>query len=236
MTKVIAFFGAGTGLAASVARQYGKKGYAVALVARNAQKLDTLAADIASQGIETSTFIADLSKPEAILSAVAAIRDRFGRIDALYYGPNPQDNFTPATQLTPEILRPLIDLYFLGLVNTVNAVLPEFRGRGEGLILTALGGTAQIGFPFLSGIGPAMAAGRNYLQSLQKELVPENIKVGLITITAVIRNSAIHKSLTAENGASLPEGLEVPEVDPDHLAALLEDALNDTERLEASFP
>ncbi|MGN7974441.1 SDR family NAD(P)-dependent oxidoreductase [Serratia sp. 22264] len=237
MKKVIAIFGAGSGLAASVARQYGAKGFAVALVARNAEKLNALAESIRSNGVDTATFIADLSDAEAILSAIVAIRERFGRIDALYYAPNPQDTFTPATELTPAILQPRINLYFYGLINVINVILPEFRERGEGIILSAFGGTAQVGCPFMSGLGPAMAAARNYLQSLQKELVIENIKVGVVTITAIVQNSATHQELQSQDGMNdLVMELGLSEVDPDHLAILLDDALNNTKILEMSFP
>jgi len=235
--KIIAIFGAGSGLAASVARQYGKKGYVAALVARNPDKLKALAEDIGSGGIETGTFTADLSKPEDTATVIAAIRNKFGRIDAVYYAPNPHDAFTPANQLTPQILQPLIDLYFFGLVNVVNAILPEFRKRGEGIILSGFGGSAQVGFPHLSGIGPAMSAARNYLQSLQLELVPENIKVGIVTITAIVANSAYHQGLLAKHGGTtLPHDFPWPEADPDHLAVLLDQALNDPTRLEAIYP
>lgn len=237
MTKVIALFGAGTGLAASVARRYGRHGYSVALVARNAGKLEDLASSIKSGGIETATFVADLSVTEQVSAAVEAIRARFGRIDILYYAPNPVDQFVPATEVTQDILQQRLALYLFGLVAAVNAVLPELRKRGAGRILSGFGGTAQVGFPFMSGTGPAMAAARNYLQSLQKELVSEGIEVGIVTITAVVRNSAFHQGLQAERGQ---EGSHIatqfPEADPDHLASLLDEAAADPERLEASFP
>ncbi|KAF1697246.1 short-chain dehydrogenase [Pseudoxanthomonas jiangsuensis] len=237
MTKVIAIFGAGTGLAASVARQYGRNGYAVALVARNADKLRSLADSFSSDGIETDTFIADVSESGAVEDAISAIRGKFGRIDAIYYAPNGLDSFTPANQLTPKILQPLIDLYFYGLLNVVSAVLPEFRARGEGVILSAFGGSAQSGFAFMSGIGPAMSAARNYLQSLQRELVSENIGVGFVTITAIVQNSAYHQGMLAAGGKTgLPDDMAFPVVDPDHLAALLDDALRDPSRVEASYP
>ncbi len=235
MTKVIAMFGAGTGLAASVARRYGREGYAIALVARNAEKLDALSGSIKSGGIETGTFLADLSDSAQVTSAVEAIRARFGRIDVLYYAPNPVDHFVPAMEVTPDILRPRLDLYLFGLVAAVNAVLPELRERGAGRILSGFGGTAQAGLPFLSGTGPAMAAARNYLQSLQKELVSEGIEVGVVTITAIVRNSAFHQGLQAEGGDADLAG-QLPKADPDHLASLLDEAAGDPERLEASFP
>ena len=53
--KTIAIFGAGTGLGASVARRYGKAGFRVALVARNAQSLDQRVSELSAQGIDRVT-------------------------------------------------------------------------------------------------------------------------------------------------------------------------------------
>ena len=58
-------------------------------MARNAEKLDALSDSISSTGIETATFTADLAETQNIVSAVEAIHAKFGRIDVLYYAPNP---------------------------------------------------------------------------------------------------------------------------------------------------
>ena len=229
MSKVIVIFGAGKGLSASVAKLYGKQGHHVALVARNKEKLELLSDDIQFQGIKTSTYIADLSKPEQVVKVVSKIENQLGRIDVIYYAPNPKDTFTPANELTPEILAPKVDLYFYGLINVINEVLPLLRKNKGGEILTAIGGSAVDGFPFMSGLGPVMAASRNYLQSLQKELIQENIKIGLITISAQIKNSESYDETQSKDS-------QFPVVHSDDLALLLEDVANDPERLEVFYP
>jgi len=57
MSKVIALFGAGTGLGVSVARRFGREGFRVALVARRKERLDALVADLADGGIEAAARI-----------------------------------------------------------------------------------------------------------------------------------------------------------------------------------
>lgn len=231
MTKVIAILGAGSGLAVSVARRYGKQGYAVALVARNPDKLQALADGIASEDVGAIALLRT-----CLLPRTQAILARFGRIDILYYAPNPVDRCIPAMELTPEALQQRIDLYFYGLVAAVNAVLPVLLERGEGRVLSGFGGSAQVGFPGTSGTGPAMAAARNYLQSLQQELVERGIEVDVVAITAAVRNSAFHRELQAGGAASSGITSEIPEAAPEQLAELLDEAASDPERLEACFP
>ena len=230
MNKVIVIFGAGTGLSASVAKLYGQKGYQIALVSRNKEKLELLSKDLSSENAEASIFTADLTDSSQVKSVVSEIYESFGRIDALYYAPNPRDAFTPANEITTEILKPKIDLYLFGLINVIQEVLPIFRSQQVGTILSVVGGSAVNGFPYMSGIGPIMAASRNYLQSLHKELLSENIEVGLITVSAQIENSENYKLTKHENNADFPV------VNPDILAKKLFEVAVDKENLEVFYP
>jgi hypothetical protein len=57
----------------------------VALVARRKDRLDALVEQLTAEGIETVGFAADLSRPTEVPDLIAAIRDRFGRIDVIEY-------------------------------------------------------------------------------------------------------------------------------------------------------
>lgn len=238
MSKVIAVFGAGTGLGVSVARRFGREGFRVALVARRRERLDALVAELAADGIEAAAFTADLGDSAAVPSVVAGIRERFGRIDVVEYAPVGGDmRFTPATELSGDTLRPLLDLYVLTPVEVIRAVLPELTERGDGAILVTQGGTAAEPAPYLSGVGPTMAATRNYLYSLGGELAGTGVHVGMLTIGAMIARSEAHEALTS--GAftiDLPEGVTVPVVDPDTLAELYWDMYIKRDRVEQFYP
>src|ERR1700760_2362282 len=56
--------GAGPGLGAAVARRFAQGGYRVTLVARNADALERLAADLADTGADIHTLSADAGDPE----------------------------------------------------------------------------------------------------------------------------------------------------------------------------
>ncbi|MGH3167347.1 MAG: SDR family NAD(P)-dependent oxidoreductase [Trebonia sp.] len=106
MPKTIAILGAGPGLGASVARRFAREDFRVALVARRKDRLDALTAQLNAEGIEAAGFTADLSQPAEAPALMAAIRDRFGRIDVVEYQPiSGEQNFTPATQLDSATLK-----------------------------------------------------------------------------------------------------------------------------------
>lgn len=210
----IAVFGAGPGLGRSVARRYGREGYEVVLVSRTAEKLEALAAELAAEGITAHAVPADLSDPARVSDLATRIRDAVGDPEVIYYAPVSTVTFVPAAELTTADIASSTAL----LVETFAALLTEFlppmRAARSGAILTAQGATALAGIPNMSGPGPAMAAQRNWLQALGKELAPEGVVVGRLYISALIRNSAIHQGLAAA-GKKLPGAALV---DPDALA------------------
>ncbi|MEW2402465.1 SDR family NAD(P)-dependent oxidoreductase [Streptomyces sp. NPDC046862] len=237
MSKVIAVFGAGTGLGVSVARRFGQEGFRVALVARRKDRLDSLVARLEGEGIEAAAFSADLSDPAGVPALVDAIRDRFGRIDVVEYGPIGGDvSFTPAARLDAATLEDLSRLLLLTPVEVFRAVLPEMTERGDGAVLMTTGYTAVQPMPHLSGPGPVMSAARNYLYSLNGELAGTGVYAGTLTIGAMITGSeAAEASASAEPDDRLT-GAEFPVVDPAELAEHYWDMYTRRDRVEQAHP
>ena len=237
MKKVVAIFGAGPGLSSNIVRHYGALDYKVALVSRTAKYLEELAEQFGKEGIETAVFPADLSIEHRATKVANDIQEKLGRVDVLWYGPLFTHDFTPAQDLTVAMMRPYVDLFFYGLIASVHAVLPGMKQRGEGTILAGFGGTGHHGLPGLSGVGPAMNAGRNYLQSLQREMLEHGISVGAIFTSGGIRGSADVNRYDAPGGADhLPNNFKIPVADPADLLELLLAAAADPGRLEAHWP
>jgi short-subunit dehydrogenase len=237
MDKTIAIFGAGTGLGASVARRFGRDGFRAALVGRRPGPLDALVAELAAEGIEAAAFPADLTHTEGIPALVAAIMRRFGRIDVVEYAPLSPSAFTPAAKLTVGALKDLVSLYLLTPVELVQAVLPQMLERGDGGILVGHGLSAVEGTPFMSGVGPVMAATRNYLYSLHGELADQGVYAGTLAVAAMIDRSESHQALAAgQLSFDLPGGVAIPTVDPDDLAEQYWNLLSKRDRVELVHP
>lgn len=225
MTQTAIIFGVGSGLGISMARKFGREGYRVALIARRQARLDAIAATLAAEGIEARAYQLDLNRPEDIAPVVAQIRQDLGPIGAVYYGPNAVSEFSPAFALSVEEVRTSLTLFVTSMVAAVQATLPDLRAAGGGKIIVGLGGSASFAAPFMSGPGPGMAAARHYLTSLHGELASENIKVTMLILTAVIRNSAWQEKMdSGEIKIDLPPGITIPEIEPETLASWLYDA------------
>ena len=235
MSTSIAVFGAGPGLGQAVARRYAREGYAVILVGRRQEPLDSLANELTSAGATAHVITADLSRTEGTSQLAEQIRARVGNLDALYYAPTPDTGFVSATDLTPQHARSFMPLIFYTLLALVQEFLPHMLEQGDGAILTAQGGSTVQGLPNMTGPSPAQAAQRNYLQALHAEVAEKGVYVGMLYIGAAIENSAFHVELEKARAAGDPIW-EMPTVDPDHLADLLWTMHRDKGQREVVYP
>ncbi|MGH6655866.1 MAG: SDR family NAD(P)-dependent oxidoreductase [Actinocrinis sp.] len=231
MSKVIAVFGAGQGLGTSVARRFAAEGFRVALVARRKDRLDALVDQLSAEGVEAAGFAADLCAPQEIPVLIGAIRERFGQIDVIEYGPFPSGRFTPAARLEPDALAQDIPLLLLTPLAIVQAVLAEWTERGDGAFLMTTGATAVHPMPYWSGVGPLMAAARNWLYSLNGELAASGVYAGTLSIAAFITGSEAAQAAAADHKAA-----SVPVVDPAELAGLYWDMYSKRDRVEEVHP
>jgi short-subunit dehydrogenase len=202
--KTIAIFGAGPGLGMAVAQRFGREGFRVALVARDASRLASMAGDLAAGGVEAAGFAADLTDQTAAQRAVDGIQDRFGAVDVLVYGPTPGEHLRRSpSELDVAAVARLLDLYVLTPVALVGRVLPGMLERGDGGLLFAMGAAAKYPMPSFAG-GMALSSLRNYALALNAELGPRNVYAGTLVIGALIEGSAAARNPSAWGNGQVP--------------------------------
>ena len=81
--RVALVTGASQGIGRACALKLASAGIAVALAARNREKLDELASEIKANGGSASAFVLDVSEEEQIKSTFKAVLGQFGKIDIL---------------------------------------------------------------------------------------------------------------------------------------------------------
>lgn len=176
--KTMVIIGAGKNLGFSLAKRFGKEGFQIALVARNAEKLGTMTEGLKDLSVEAAAFPADISKKEEIEKALDDIKTKYGAIDVLEFSPLTWD-CPPASvlEMTPDSVRYHFESQVMSAINIVNHIVPDMIARGEGALLFTTGLTAFYPLPMMGNAGIAMAGLRNYLANLTSELKPKGILV-----------------------------------------------------------
>ncbi|HEU5050854.1 MAG TPA: SDR family oxidoreductase [Gemmatimonadales bacterium] len=137
--------GAGSGIGAATASLLASKGAALILVDRDADRLRTRAAAIASTGGRVSTIRCDVSRADDVARLCAESVERPGGIGAVIHCAGiVHPGALEAT--TPDWIARQVEVNLLGTIYVTRAFLPHFRARGGGhvIMLGSLGGIAPM--------------------------------------------------------------------------------------------
>lgn len=113
-------------------------------------------------------------------SLVAAVLDRFGRIDALVSNDIIPEPFRPIDGSTPADFREVLEQGVIYPFRLTQAVLPHMRERGSGSIIFITSTTARYPMPQAAIYGAARAAATGYAIALGQAIGPDNIQVNVI--------------------------------------------------------
>ncbi|KQO63703.1 SDR family NAD(P)-dependent oxidoreductase [Curtobacterium sp. Leaf261] len=181
--STIAIIGAGKGLGLTVARRFGREGFAVALIARNQERVDALAETLRDEGISAEGFTADVRDTASLQRALVHAAERLGIIEVLQYSPLPAKEFMrPTLETTAEDLVGPIEFSVYGPVTAARQVIPGMRSLGKGSILFVNGASAVRARGAVTGTSIAFAGESAYAELLHEALEPENIHVAQLII------------------------------------------------------
>ncbi|MEL7974376.1 SDR family NAD(P)-dependent oxidoreductase [Isoptericola sp. F-RaC21] len=179
----LAIIGAGPGLGLSVARRFGREGFSVALVARDAAKLERLASGLRDDGVTAAGFVADARDRGALTAALDRAAAELGPVEVLQYSPVPAREFMkPTLETTADDLVGPLEMSVLGPAAAVQHVLPGMRELGRGTVLFPNGGSAVRPRDAVTGTSVAFAAESAYARLLHDALAPEGIHVAQLII------------------------------------------------------
>lgn len=186
--KVAIITGASAGIGLATARLFAQKGAQVALVARSADKLLQLAAELpGSIAIPT-----DMRDPTAIARMVEQVQQHYGRVDVLVNNAG-QGMHVPIEHADLQQYRSLLELNVVGVLAAMQAVIPLMRRQGGGMIINITSGLSKRIIPTVGPYASTKYALNTLTLTARLELTPDNIRVGLVypgvTATDFIKNA-----------------------------------------------
>ena len=160
--------GASSGIGAATARALAREGYRVALLARRADRIDALAAEIGNGAIALE---GGCHRPESLVSAADRVQDGLGGADILVNNAGVM-LLGPFTAEQREEQRQMVEVNLLGAMTATEVFLEQLRDGGGDLVnLSSVAGrTARPG-------NAAYAATKwginGWSEALRQELQPD---------------------------------------------------------------
>jgi short-subunit dehydrogenase len=205
--RVALVTGASSGIGAQLARDLAGRGARVALLARRADRLEALAAELGGDR-QALAVPCDVSERAAVEAATARVLERWGRIDVLVNSAGVARHALFKDE-DPETFVRLMETNYLGVVWAIRAVLPAMRARGEGWIVNVSSVAGKLGQPDESAYSASKFAVTGLSEALAYELAPLGIHV-MTVYPALVRT----EMFTPDVLARMPERVKRTFIEP----------------------
>ncbi|WP_372572602.1 SDR family NAD(P)-dependent oxidoreductase [Ruegeria jejuensis] len=178
-TCIITGVGPGTGTA--LTRRFTQAGYTVAMIARDADRLEALSTEMA----DAHAYPCDVTDFDAIDKTLAAIKQTHGPTKILVHNAI-GGAFGDFMSIDPAILDRNFRINTSALLHLARALAPDMIEAGEGAILATGNTSAYRGKSMFAGFAPTKAAQRILLESIARHVGPQGVHAAYVAIDAVI--------------------------------------------------
>jgi NAD(P)-dependent dehydrogenase (short-subunit alcohol dehydrogenase family) len=176
MSSVFFVTGSSRGLGRQIVESALTDGHRVVATARDPHALDDL---LAAHPDDLQALALDVTDHEAAEAAVAAGKERFGRLDVIVNNAGQGDR-SALEDTTIEDFRRQVDTNFLGTVYVTKAALPILREQGGGRIIQISSIGDRIGSPGVTAYQAAKWAVGGFSEALAAEVAPLGIKITVL--------------------------------------------------------
>lgn len=161
--------GASSGIGAAIARELAERGYGVTLVARRAERLESLAEELRRRGVRAEALAADLAD-----RSVRA--ELLGNVEGLGLEPHILVNNAGLSTLgavarsDPEAELHMLEVNIMAVADLCSRFVPGMVERGRGAVLNVASTAAFQPLPGQSGYAASKAFVLSYTRGLDAEL------------------------------------------------------------------
>jgi len=179
--RVCMVTGVGPGTGAALARRFAADGYRVALLARDRERLDKLAAELPG----AAAFPVDVADLGALRATLARVSAQLGAPSVLLHNAV-AGGFGSFESVTPEALEQRFRVNVTSLLVLAQELAPAMVEAGWGAIVATGNTSAWRGKAAFAGFAPTKAAQRILAESLARALGPKGVHVAYVVVDAVI--------------------------------------------------
>ncbi len=178
--KIALVTGASKGLGKAMALALAEAGATVALVSRDATKLEEVKRAIESAGGAAHVFTADVGRESDVLALEAAVSSALGRVQILINnaGINIRKNLV---DFSLEEWRSVMDTNLTSVFLMCRAFVPQMKGMGYGRILNMTSIMSHVSLPGRGAYSASKTALLGLIRALALELASDGITVNGIS-------------------------------------------------------
>lgn len=178
--KVTLITGASKGLGKAMALASGEAGARLALVSRNLEQLNEVAAAVRKLGAEAHVFQADVTDEEQVRQLEKSVVGKFGKVQILIN--NAGINIRkPVTDFTLAEWNQVMNTNLTGVFLMCRSFVPHMKGQGYGRILNLTSIMSHVAIAGRTAYCASKTGLLGFTRALALELVPEKITVNGIS-------------------------------------------------------
>ena len=174
--EVVVITGASAGLGRATAREFGRHGAKVALIARGIEGLEAAKREIEIAGGSAMALPLDVADANAIEDAAVAIEDELGPID-IWVNNAMASVFSPVKEMKADEYKRVTEVTYLGVVYGTLAALKRMLPRNRGTIVQVGSALVYRSIPLQSAYCAAKHAIAGFTDSLRCELIHDKSRV-----------------------------------------------------------
>ncbi len=179
--EVIVITGASAGLGRAIAREFGKLGAKVGLLARGRDGLEAAKREIEESGGRAVALPTDVADAKQVEAAAEAVEREFGPID-IWVNDAMTSVFSPFKEVTPEEFKRVTDVTYLGFVYGTMSALRRMLPRDRGTIVQVGSALAYRSIPLQSAYCGAKHAIVGFTDSIRCELIHDHSNVHITVV------------------------------------------------------
>ena len=171
--------GASSGFGLACARRFAQDQARLILLARSEDKLQALAAELATQ-TEVHALAMDMQDKAAVLSLPEALPAEFQAVDILLNNAGLALGIKPAQEADLDDWETMVDTNIKGLMRLTRALLPGMVARNRGHIINMGSSAASWPYPGGNAYGGTKAFVQQFSRNLKADLIGTAIRVSNI--------------------------------------------------------
>jgi len=201
--------GASRGIGFATAQRLAVEGAAVAICARDPERLEAAVQRLRQTGAKAVGVVADTTRPEQREAFVSAVVDKLGPPHILVNNAGTHVRATVDDMSDDQLRRQLEDKVF-GFFGMIRAVLPHMRRLGSGRIVNVIGQAVRHPHPDRLPSGITNAAAQAMSKAVADAVARENIRVNTVCpqyveteiVSGMIKKEMRERGVTRDEAAS----------------------------------